>query len=151
MIFDENMEYRNLFKPVSGLYVPSGWCIEKNHIFHLNKEGFEQIKNENYLFFTKEFYFDECSFYARSYPLEILNITYSGVVDIGCKLTDMNNFTLLYDINFWIYQKNKKKSKLTYEESCTSDNPIKALSLASEFMKEFSHQEIDFLKVKPIR
>ena len=60
------MNYREIFKPVARLYVPDGWCVDKNHIFSLNKDGFLKIKNENDLFLAKEFFLSECVFYAKS-------------------------------------------------------------------------------------
>ncbi|MGV6809101.1 MAG: hypothetical protein ACWA5U_04420 [bacterium] len=134
------MDYRKMFNPIPQLYVPSGWCIEKNHIFKLDKNVFLKIKDKNEIFLVKEYFISECVFYAKS-ELSTTTTKFLGIVDIGCKLISEENFSLVYDINFWLHHK-KKKSTLIYEEEHKANNPNDALKLASLLMQKLSHGEL---------
>ena len=131
---------RILFKTLENLYVPSGWCIDKNHVFDINKQGFLSLKNENERFWAEDFFISSSIFYAKQETT-----SFTAVVDIGCKLDngDMDAFSLKYDVNFWLYANRKRKNMLilSLEEYCTKGE--KALKIASEMMKNFSHGNLE--------
>ena len=134
------MDYRTIFEPLSDLYVPSGWCIEKNHVFNINKEGFLSIKDKNKLFLAEDYFISSSIFYAKQ------DTTYfTAVVDIGCKLEndDINTFILNYDINFWLYRNKKRKNLLIHSLTDYTNEGTKALKIASEMMKNFSHEKLN--------
>ena len=143
------MDYREIFNPIAGLYVPDGWCIDKNHIFFLDKEGFCKIKKESDLFLAKEFFLSECVFYAKSEQPISTTSSLVGVVDAGCELLDMEGFLLEYKINFWLYKKRKKNTDLIREDKYTSNEPKKALAIISSVMERFSHKK--FLEIREAR
>lgn len=135
------MDYRKMFKPISRLYVPSGWCIEKNHVFNLNADGFLKIKDEKTLFLAREYFISECVFYAKSELHISTTESFLGVIDIGCKLIDEGDFLLRYDVSFWLYHK-KKKDNIIFDSKYEAKNPNDALDLVSILMKNLSHGEL---------
>jgi hypothetical protein len=144
------IDYRTLFEPIREFYVPSGWHIRKNHLFNINEKGFLKIENKNDQWLAKDFFINECIFLSgQEYPLSTTEVI-SGVVDIECKLINEKKFELKYNINLSVSLKKKNKAIeiLSLEE--TTDNPNRAASIASNFMKSFSHEElVDFKTGRP--
>lgn len=132
------MDYRTIFEPLENLYVPSGWCIEKNHVFDINKQGFLSLDNKDKIFLAEDYFISSSIFYAKK------STTYfTAVVDIGCKFENENEFILNYDVNFWLYRNGKRKNKLIYSLIEYTDKGSKALEIVSKMMKNFSHEELE--------
>jgi len=139
------IDYRTLFEPIKEWYVPSGWHIRKNHLFEIQEKKFLKIEDENEQWLAKDFFVNECIFLSgQEYPLSTTEIL-SCVVDIGCKLVNEENFELKYDINLSVSLKKKKKTFEILSLQEITDTPKSAASIASNFMKSFSHEDlVDF-------
>jgi len=132
------MDYRTIFEPLENLYVPSGWCIEKNHVFDINKQGFLSLDYEDEIFLAEDFFISSCIFYAKK------STTYfTAVVGIGCKFENKNEFILNYDINFWLYRNGTRLNKLIYSLIDSANTGSEALAIVSKMMKNFSHEELE--------
>ena len=132
------MDYRTIFEPLENLYVPSGWCIAKNHVFDINKQGFLSLDNKDEIFLAEDYFISSSIFYAQK------STTYfTAVVDIGCKFENENEFILNYDVNFWLYRNRKRRNKLIHSLSDSSNKASKALAIVSKMMKNFSHEELE--------
>ena len=133
------MDSRTIFEPLENLYVPSGWCISKNHVFDINKQGFLSLEDDD-KFWAEDFFISSCIFYAKQETT-----CFTAVVDIGCKLKneDIDAFVLNYDVNFWLYKNSKRGELLIHSLLEYTDKGSKALKIASEMMKNFSHGELN--------
>ena len=134
------MDSRTIFEPLENLYVPSGWCIEKNHVFDINKQGFLSLDYEDEIFLAEDFFISSCIFYAKKSTRY-----FSAVVDIGCQFENENEFILNYDINFWLHRNGKRNRNdgPIYSLIDYANTGSKALAIASKMMKNFSHQELE--------
>jgi len=132
------MDSRTIFEPLENLYVPSGWCIHKNHVFDINKQGFLSLSNKDEILLAEDFFISSCIFYA-----ERSRTYFTAVVDIGCKFENKNEFILNYDINFWLYRRIGKKCKLIYSLTDYANKGSEALAIASKMMKNYSRQKLE--------
>ncbi|WP_299490947.1 hypothetical protein [uncultured Shewanella sp.] len=138
------MDFRKLFQPVREFYVPSGWQVDKNNVFYLDKDSFENIQCENQRFLAKEFFINYTVFYSKHELLKDNNMVVC-VVDAGCRVTDWDNFILEYDINLNVWLKGKKKRTKLIEKTCLAHSPGEAARKLSDFMEDYYNEKyIDF-------
>lgn len=115
--------------------VLSGWEIDKNHVFEIDKKEFLLLNNEDEVFRIEDYYIDSsCIFYAKGFRKE-----FKLVIDIGCHIIDENNLKLEYDINIWLYIDFKRKSKNIFQKVFITNSPHEAMDITFQWMKKFSY------------